>query len=149
MAADVGLTAGSIVAAFGGDVLLKSMKAPGTALVYYAYCHAYEPGGPFLSFRVDETHDAGTIGINDLQVAEFAEGIRPLVFLNACATAGLSAQGLSDLVRTLVDLRASGVVATEAEVHQVTAAFMGRRLLEMLLAGKPDGGRRCVVERSP
>ncbi|MCZ2826052.1 MULTISPECIES: hypothetical protein [unclassified Modestobacter] len=121
--------------------------------IFYLYCHATasgsrDPGGIDASSL--ELTD-GRLTLGDLYL-EAPPGVplagNPLVFVNACESAGLSPLFYDGFLPYFMSKGARGVVGTESKIPAVFATEWARRFFDHFLDGKPVGDVVLGLRRS-
>jgi hypothetical protein len=116
------------------DELLRTLRSVSPHLLYL-YCHAgVDHNVPY--FRVGPPSDPAITG-DTLYTAELDwSQTRPLVFLNGCETAAVSADVALSLVSQFVHYAAaSGVIGTEITAFESVASEFGEAFFRHFLAG--------------
>lgn len=136
-----------------GEVLSALRAQDNVDQLFYLYCHARghglsEPGGPDASFL--EFSD-GRLVLSSLKLDAPAR-IRfrgsPLVFINACESAGLSPMFYDGFVPYFMSKGARGVVGTECKVPALFAAQWANRFFDRFLDGESLGELVLGLRRS-
>lgn len=126
------------------DELFEDFRTAATDQILYFYCHAIsrgltEPGGPAASYLLLSDKSMLTLkelrqNLNDLKLTG-----NPLVFINACESAELSATFYDGFVPYFMSAGARGVIGTECLTPAYFATEWAKRFFVRFLGGQRLG----------
>jgi hypothetical protein len=116
--------------------VFDSLKEDASVLAYFLAHVEYHAGAPRIVLNKEIAR--GALNVTSLDGIDLSEH-RPLIFVNACASAGLSPDRLLGLVNGFVEAGASGAVGTEITVFVDTAVRFAEEMLTSYAAGTTLG----------
>jgi hypothetical protein len=125
------------------------LKAPPPVAVVYFFCHYGDANGsPILRFGLTGDPD-DTVRIPELGRTAMAS--RPLVFANACATAGSDVYTANSITKTFFDRGCRAFIGTDCMVPAIMASRLAIVFFQFLLRiadkdGKPMAAGEALAQ---